>query len=131
MPTRLSASSRSLRPSVSIVFPPHVPYSYAFASEKLGLHSLRTRSYHFDAFFFVQSIVALNPALPSWKMLVFVFLLAVLGTYQRLVFVPLINSVQCAYAANPVGKDLDIFAIGAVSLNYIYSHQPKIVNTFS
>jgi hypothetical protein len=27
-----------------------------------------------------------------------------------------------------VGKDLDIFAIGAVSLNHIYTHQPKTVN---
>jgi hypothetical protein len=28
-------------------------------------------------------------------------------------------SARCAYAANAVGKDLDIFAIGAVSLNHI------------
>jgi hypothetical protein len=27
-----------------------------------------------------------------------------------------------------VGKDLDIFAVGALSLNHIYTHQPKIVN---
>jgi hypothetical protein len=27
-----------------------------------------------------------------------------------------------------VGKDLDIFALGTVSLNNIYTHQPKIVN---
>jgi hypothetical protein len=37
-------------------------------------------------------------------------------------------SARCAYAANAVGKVLDIFAIGVVSLNHIYSHQPKIVN---
>jgi hypothetical protein len=37
-------------------------------------------------------------------------------------------SARCAYAANAVGKDLDIFAIGAVSLNHIYNHQPKIIN---
>jgi hypothetical protein len=37
-------------------------------------------------------------------------------------------SARCAYADNAVGKDLDIFAIGAVSLNNIYTHQPKIVN---
>jgi hypothetical protein len=35
---------------------------------------------------------------------------------------------RCAYAANAVGTDLDIFAIGAVSLNHIYPHQPKTVN---
>jgi hypothetical protein len=37
-------------------------------------------------------------------------------------------SALCAYAANAVGKDLDIFAIGALSLNHIYTHQPKSVN---
>jgi hypothetical protein len=37
-------------------------------------------------------------------------------------------SARCAYAANAVGKDLDIFVIGAVSLNYIYTQQPTIVN---
>jgi hypothetical protein len=31
-------------------------------------------------------------------------------------------SARCAYAANAVGKDLDIFAIGAFSLNHIYSY---------
>jgi hypothetical protein len=35
---------------------------------------------------------------------------------------------RCAYAANVVGKDLDIFAIGAVSFNHIFTHQPKIGN---
>jgi hypothetical protein len=30
-------------------------------------------------------------------------------------------SVLCAYAADMVGKDLDIFALGAVSLDYIYT----------
>jgi hypothetical protein len=29
--------------------------------------------------------------------------------------------IICAYAANAVGKDLDIFAIGAISLNHIYT----------
>jgi hypothetical protein len=37
-------------------------------------------------------------------------------------------SVRCAYVANAVDKDLDIFAIGAFSLNNIYTHQPEIVN---
>jgi hypothetical protein len=37
--------------------------------------------------------VVLNPALPSWKMLAFVSLLAMLGTSQRLAFVPQINTV--------------------------------------
>jgi hypothetical protein len=44
-------------------------------------------------FFRFRSIMDLNPALPYWKMLVFVFLLAVLGTPQSLVLVPPINPV--------------------------------------
>jgi hypothetical protein len=37
--------------------------------------------------------VVLNPALPFWKILVFVFLPAVFGTSNCLMFVPLINTV--------------------------------------
>jgi hypothetical protein len=44
-------------------------------------------------FFLFGPIVALNPAVPLWKMLVFLFLLAMLGTSQRLAFVPLTNTV--------------------------------------
>jgi hypothetical protein len=53
-------------------------------------------------FFLFRSVVALNPALPSWKIIVFVFLHAMLGSSQYLVFVPLINTIsaRCAYAAN-------------------------------
>jgi hypothetical protein len=39
-------------------------------------------------------------------------------------------SARCVYAANVMGKDLDIFAIGAVSLNRIYIHQPKMLLLF-
>jgi hypothetical protein len=39
-------------------------------------------------------------------------------------------SAGCAYAANAVGTDLDIFAIGAISLNHVYTRQPKIINVF-
>jgi hypothetical protein len=39
-------------------------------------------------------------------------------------------SAGCAYAAIVVGKDLDIFAIGAVSLNHICTHQPKLLLIF-
>jgi hypothetical protein len=37
--------------------------------------------------------MALNPALPFWKMLAFVFLPAIFGASHCLVFVPLINTV--------------------------------------
>jgi hypothetical protein len=69
--------------------------------------------------------VVLNPALPSWKMLTFVFLLAMLLTSRP-------SKKHCSArrvcAANAVGKDLDIFTAGAVSLNHIHTHQRKIVN---
>jgi hypothetical protein len=60
--------------------------------EKLCLHSLHKRRYHLDAILLLRSIVASNPALPSWKMLVFVFLLAMLGTSQNLAFVLLLGA---------------------------------------
>jgi hypothetical protein len=72
---------------------PRVPYSYTFALEKLRLHSLHTRRHHLDTRFFFRPIVASNPALSPRKMSVFVFLLAMLETYQRLAFVPQINTV--------------------------------------
>jgi hypothetical protein len=71
-------------------------------------------------FLLFRSIVVLNPALPYWKMLAFMFLPAVFGTSICLVFVPQINTVLLvgAYAAYAVGKDLDVFAVGAVSLRH-------------
>jgi hypothetical protein len=38
------------------------------------------------------------------------------------------SPARCAYPANAVGKDLDMFALGNVSLNHIFTKQPKIVN---
>jgi hypothetical protein len=95
MPISLSASSRSLRPSVSIVFFPYVPYTYTDALEKLSLQSLRKRRHHLHALFFFppRCIVDLNLALPFWKMLAFVFLPTILGTSHCLVFVPLTNTI--------------------------------------
>jgi hypothetical protein len=63
-------------------------------------------------------------------MLAFVFPPAILETSHCLVFVPLINTVLLLGAPMlpKVGRDLDIFAVGAVSLNHIYTHQTKIVN---
>jgi hypothetical protein len=78
-----------------------------------------------------SSIVVLNLALPCWKLLALVFPPpAILKTSHCLVFVPLNKCcpARCACAANAVGKDLDIFAVGAISLNHVDRHQPKIVN---
>jgi hypothetical protein len=53
-------------------------------------------------------------------MLVFVSLLAMLGTYQCLVSPSNKHCpARCVYAANVMGKNLDIFAVGAVSLYHI------------
>jgi hypothetical protein len=69
-------------------FSPHILYFYIFALENLGLYSSRKRRHHLDAFFFLfRPIVTLNSELPSRKMLVFVFILTVLGTSQNLLFV--------------------------------------------
>jgi hypothetical protein len=72
--------------------------------------------------------VALNPALPFWRMLDFVFLLAILSLFGVCPSNKHCPSARRAYAANVVGKQLGIFAIGAVSLNHIYNHLPKFVN---
>jgi hypothetical protein len=73
---------------------PHCPYSYTVALEKLRLHSSRALRHRLIFFFFLfRPLVALNPALPSWKMLVFVSLLAMLRNSQCLALVPQIYTV--------------------------------------
>jgi hypothetical protein len=102
---------------------PHVPYIYTDALKKLNLQTLRKRRQHHVAiFFFFMSIVVLNLALPFWKMLAFVFLPAAFRDFQLFGVCPSNKhcpSARRAYAANAVGKDLDVFAIGAVSLKHI------------
>jgi hypothetical protein len=39
-------------------------------------------------------------------------------------------SARCAYAANVVGKDLDIFALGGVYLNYINTNNLHRMNYY-
>jgi hypothetical protein len=92
MPTSLSVSSRSLRLSASILFSIIFFCGYTFALEKLSLCSLSKRKHNLDALIF-RFIGVLNPASPSWKMLIFVFLLAMLGASQCLVVATLINTV--------------------------------------
>jgi hypothetical protein len=75
--------------------------------------------------------VTLNPALPSWKMLVFVFLLAMLGTSQSLAFVPQINIVLLLGAPmRPtwwVKISTYLRSEGFPSIIF-YNHVPKHVN---
>jgi hypothetical protein len=102
-------------------FPPHVPYSYTSVLQKLGLHSLRKRRHHLDALFFVEVYRGLksrtsfseNVSLRVPTRSVRDFL-----TFSVCPSNKHCPSARCAYAANAVGKDLDIFAIGAVSLSH-------------
>jgi hypothetical protein len=79
--------------------------------EKSGLHSLRKRRHYLDAFFFVVVQVnrGLKPCTPRN-----------LGEFSLFFAYPSYKhcpSARCAYAANvAVGKDLDIFAVGAVAI---------------
>jgi hypothetical protein len=68
-------------------------YYYYYYYYYYCLHSLRERRHHRDALFLFRSIMVLNPALPSLKMLAFVFLPEILGTFHCLVFYRLINTV--------------------------------------
>jgi hypothetical protein len=80
---------------------------------------------HFLTF---EYIVVLS-VLPTWKILVFVFLLKLLLMYQCLVLDLQINTVLLlSEPMLPVGlvKILDI-AIRVVSLNHIYNHLPKFL----
>jgi hypothetical protein len=131
MAISLSASIRSLGPPISIDIFFYVPYNYASASKKLSLHSLRKRRHHLDAHFFGQAYRGLKSctslseydglAVPPCNLKDF----SQFGISPSNKHCP---SARCAYAADAVGESLHIFVIGAVSLNHIYTHQPKIVN---
>jgi hypothetical protein len=65
--------------------------------------------------------VALNPALSSWK--VSILHVPTRNVRDFLKFSVCFSkkhypSLRCVYAANAVGKDLDIFALGMASLSY-------------
>jgi hypothetical protein len=102
---------------------PHVPYSYTLALEKLSLHSLRTRRHHLSAlFFFVQAYRGLKSCASLLENVSLHIPTRHVRDFSRFSVCPSNKhcpSARCAYAANTVGKDLDIFTIGAVSLNHI------------
>lgn len=83
-------------------------------------------------FFTFGYIVVLISVLPTWKILVFVFLLKLLLMHQCLVLDLPINTVLLlSVPMLPVWlvKILDI-AIRVVSLNHIYNHLPKFLIMF-
>jgi hypothetical protein len=100
-------------------FSPHVPYNYTAALEKLGLHSLCKKRYYFDAHFLIQVYHDLKSCT--------ILLVPPSNLRESLLFCACPSdkhcpSARCAYVANvAVGKDLDIFALGTVSLNCIYA----------
>ncbi|PNF27531.1 hypothetical protein B7P43_G02896 [Cryptotermes secundus] len=109
-------------------FFPHISYTYAYALEKLSLQSLHKRRHHLDALFLVQVFRRLKSCasllenaslrVPPSNLRDF----SLFGVCPSNKHCP---SARCAYAANAVCKDLDIFAIGTVSVN---DTEPKIVN---
>jgi hypothetical protein len=87
-----------------------------------SLHSLRKRKHHLDAFFFVHVYrglkscisllenISLNVPTPNFR------------GFSKFSVCPANKhcpSASFIYAANAVGKDLDIFAIRAIPLNHI------------
>jgi hypothetical protein len=122
MPISLSASSRSLRPSVVIVFSALVPYTYTVALEKVSLHFVRKRRHYLDFLFFIQVYRSLKSCtsllenvslhVPTSNLREFSLFCACPSNKQC-------PSARCAYAAKVADEDLDIFPLGNVSLNYI------------
>jgi hypothetical protein len=103
-------------------FFPHVPYIYTDALEKLHMQTLRKRRQHFDALFIVQVYLGFKSCAYLLENISLRVPPSSLRDFQ-LFGVCASNkhcpSARCAYAANAVGKDLDIFAVGAVSLRHI------------
>jgi hypothetical protein len=104
----------------SVCFYHFLPYSDAL--EKLSLQSLCKWRHRLDALFFVL----VYRGLKSWASLLENVSLRVppsnLRDFSLFADCPSNKhcpSARCAYAANAVGKDFDIFAIGAVSLSHI------------
>jgi hypothetical protein len=114
IPRRLSPSSRSLLLSVSIVFSPHVPYSYAFALDKLNLYFLRKRRHHRDVHYFIVQVCRCNKSYTSGlendDLHVPTCSVSALSMFSVYLTNRHCLSVRCKY---------HIFAIGGVSVNYI------------
>jgi hypothetical protein len=119
MPISLSASICCYR------FFNQVAYTYTVvALEKLGLHFLRKRRYYPDALFFIQVyrgfksctsfLENVSLRVPPSNLREFLLFCACPSNKHC-------PSARCASAANvAVDKELDIIALGADSLNYIF-----------
>jgi hypothetical protein len=115
MPTSLSPSLGSLRRSVSIGFS-----FISFTLEKLNLYSLR-KTRPDRCTFFVPVCRGFNPRIFFLEMVNLPVPIRNVRDFSNCSVCPSNKHcpARCAYAANAVGKDLDVFAIGAVPLNHI------------
>jgi hypothetical protein len=104
-------------------FSPHVPYTYTVVLEKLGLNSLRKRRLYLDALFFHQVYRCLKTCTPLLENVSLHVPPSNLWEFSLFCACPSNKhcpSARCAYAANVVGEDLDIFALGTISLNFLH-----------
>lgn len=80
---------------------------------------------------FFRSILALNSTVPSWKIWVFIFLLAVFGSYESSASVPPVNTVfQFGAPVLPPGGGhwpRHICNRSGFSRSYYYNIEPKVV----
>jgi hypothetical protein len=101
----------------------YVSRTYTITSVKLGLQPLRGREHYLVALFFVQVYRGLKSCTPPPMENVSLRIppsnlreFSVICSCPSNKHCP---SARCAYAANVVRRDLDIFALGSVSLNWI------------
>jgi hypothetical protein len=98
----------------------HFPYSCAFALEKFSLYSSCERN-HLDVPFF-QAYRGLKPCTSLLENVSLRAPARSVRDFLKFSVCPSNKhcpSARCAYSANVLDKDLDIFAIGAIYLNHI------------
>ncbi|PNF27621.1 hypothetical protein B7P43_G18435 [Cryptotermes secundus] len=101
---------------------PRSSYSYTSALERLRLHPLILRRHLLDALFFIQVYRGLKSCfslLDNASLRVPTCHVRDFSTFSVRPSKRHCPSSRCALATNVVGKDLDKFADGAVSLNHI------------
>jgi hypothetical protein len=129
MPISSSASRRRLRPSVFIVFSPHVRYNFTVALEKLRLHSLRKRRHDLDALFFIQVYRGLKSCTSLLENVTLRVRPGNPRTSHCLVFVLLINTVLLLGAPMLPARweKISTYLQSEQSHSITFAHQPKLL----
>jgi hypothetical protein len=99
------------------------------ALEKLSLHPLSLRRHLLDALFFIQVYRGLKSCsflLENASLRIPTSHVRDFSTFSVCPSKNHCPSAQCTYAANMVGRDLDVFAVGAIFLNHILQACTKI-----